>query len=85
MSISSISPRSDAKPSSRSGRKLRAISDEALTVRIPQMCAMLNIGPTKAAELIRSGTVESILLGRTRLVKVRSIKALIEDADEEAA
>ncbi len=58
-------------------RRVRPITEEALTVRVPQMCQMLNIGPTKAAELIRTGAVESILLGKTRLVRVQSIKALI--------
>lgn len=80
MSISSISSRSDAKPAGQPGRRVRSVSDDALTVRIPQMCSMLNIGPTKAAELIRTGAVESVLLGKTRLVKVSSILALVGEA-----
>lgn len=55
----------------------RSIPENAVSVRVPEMCQMLGIGPTKAAELIRTGAVESVLLGKTRLISVRSIHALI--------
>ena len=57
-------------------RKSRPIADNAVAVRLPQMCEMLNIGPTKGQELIRTKRVESTLVGKTRLITVRSILAL---------
>jgi len=57
-------------------RKHQPISDNAVTVRLPQLCEMLNVGPTKAQELIREGKVESFKVGKTRLITVRSIHAL---------
>ncbi|MGE4305272.1 MAG: helix-turn-helix domain-containing protein [Novosphingobium sp.] len=57
-------------------RKAQPISENAVTVRLPQLCEMLNIGPTKAQELIREGKVESFKVGKTRLITVRSIHAL---------
>lgn len=58
-------------------RRPRNIPANAVSVRVPEMCEMLGIGPTKANELIRSGAVDSVLLGKTRLVSVDSIRALI--------
>jgi len=43
------------------------------------MCEMLGIGPTKAAELIRTKAVESVLIGKTRLISVKSIQALFDN------
>jgi excisionase family DNA binding protein len=57
--------------------KPQPISDKAVSVRLPQLCEMLSIGETKARELIRDGRVESVKLGKTRLISVRSIEALI--------
>ena len=65
------------KGASSAPKKPRNIPENAVSVRVPQMCEMLGIGPTKAAELIRTNAVESVLLGKTRLISVRSIKALI--------
>jgi hypothetical protein len=65
------------QPKKAAEKKPKPIPDNAVSVRMPQMCAMLGIGPTKAAELIRTKAVESTLLGKTRLISVRSIKALI--------
>lgn len=67
-----------ASQKSKPKRIARSVSANALTVRKPQMEEMLNVGPTKGQELINSGAVESILIGRTRLITVRSIHALIE-------
>ena len=83
MSISSISPRTGARlrgghPLGKIGtvREPKSISPDAVTVRIQQACEMLNIGQTKCNELIRTGALESFLLGKTRLITVRSIHAL---------
>lgn len=51
-----------------------------IAVRTPQMAEMLGIGLTKANELVKTGAVESRLLGRTRIISVRSIRALIGEA-----
>lgn len=58
-------------------RKRKPIPENAVSVRLPQMCEMLGIGMTKGQELVRTGAVESRLLGKTRLISVRSIEALI--------
>lgn len=82
MSVSSISPRASAGTTKAPARRQpRSIPENAVSVRVPEMCAMLGVGPTKGAELIRTGAVKSVLIGRTRLVNVASIRALAgEDA-----
>lgn len=70
--ISRIHPKPARQP------KSRTIPENAVSVRVPQMCEMLGIGPTKAAELIKSGAVDSVLIGKTRLISVASIKALFD-------
>lgn len=67
--------RSPAKPSQ--ARKAKPVPENAVSVRLPQMCEMLGIGMTKGQELIRTGAVESTLIGKTRLISVRSIEALV--------
>lgn len=69
--VTSIRPAAQAK-----ARKTKPIPPNAVSVRLPQMCEMLGIGATKAAELIRTGAVESRLIGKTRIISVRSIIAL---------
>lgn len=69
--VTPIRPAAPAK-----ARKPKSIPANAVSVRIPQMCEMLGIGTTKAAELIRSGAVESRLIGKTRIITVRSIIAI---------
>lgn len=49
---------------------------DAIAIRIPQMAKRLNIGLTKAHEMVRNGEVETVKIGRTRLISVRSIEAL---------
>lgn len=58
-------------------RQAKPIPEHALSVRIPQMCEMLGIGASKAQELVRTGAVDSVLLGKTRLISVQSIHALL--------
>lgn len=78
--ITSIQPEALNRHGRRSAkstvRKPKPTADNAVSVRPKTMCQMLDIGPTKAAELIREGKVESVLLGKTRLITVRSIIAL---------
>ena len=62
------------KPAEKQPRK---IPENAVSVRLPEMCAILGIKETKAKELIRTGAVESVKLGATRLISMKSIRALI--------
>lgn len=52
---------------------------DAIAVRIPQMAKRLNIGLTKAHEMVRNGEVDTVKIGRTRLISVRSIEALFSN------
>lgn len=50
---------------------------EPLGYRPADACTLLGIGQTKMKELIRNGQVESIKIGRTRIVTARSVKELL--------
>jgi excisionase family DNA binding protein len=49
-----------------------------VTAPINDCCEAAGIGRTKLYELIQSGEVESVQIGRRRLVLVRSLMALID-------
>lgn len=49
-----------------------------ITVRIPDAARMLGLGRSKIYELIASGDIEIVKLGRSTLVPVASLHALIE-------
>ena len=51
-----------------------------ITTTVSGACAMIGIQKTKLYELIGSGAVESVLVGRRRLVKVKSLIQLVEAA-----
>lgn len=51
-----------------------------ISTTVPGACAMIGIQKTKMYELIASGAVESVLVGRRRLVKVKSLLQLVEAA-----
>lgn len=57
--------------------KQRPVHDYSVTVRKAEMMRMLGIGSTKADELIRTGRVESVLFGRTRLISRQSIEDIL--------
>lgn len=48
-----------------------------LAVSVKEMCRLLDIGNTKAWELIGSGRVESFAIGRKRLVVYSTIEKLL--------
>lgn len=75
--MSNVSPIRTEKKERRT--KVRPVPAHAVSVRKPEMMQMLGIGSTKADELIKSGKVESVLIGRTRLISVRSIEALFSN------
>ena len=54
---------------------------EPLTISISAACYLSSFGKTKLYDLINSGKLETIRIGRRRLVKVSSLHKLIgEDA-----
>jgi len=55
---------------------------ERLTCTIAEACAATGLGRTKLYELIGNGRVETAIIGRRRLVKVRSLRQLLDMADE---
>ena len=55
-----------------------SIWDRHITVPVPQFLGMAGLGRTKCYELIGSGDLETILIGRRRLVVVDSYRKLIE-------
>lgn len=50
---------------------------ECLTVRIPQAAQLLGIGRSTFYKLMQAGEVETIKLGRSTLIPVASIEALL--------
>jgi excisionase family DNA binding protein len=61
------------RPECRGGTSLAPI-----TVRIMDAANMLGIGRTKIYELITSGDIETLKLGRSTLIPVDSLHALID-------
>jgi len=51
-----------------------------LATSVKGACSMTGLGLTKMNQLLASGQVESVLVGRRRLVKVDSLKRLVEAA-----
>jgi excisionase family DNA binding protein len=47
---------------------------------VPDAARMLGIGKTKFYEMLKSGEIASMQIGKRRLVRIDSIKALIERA-----
>jgi excisionase family DNA binding protein len=48
-----------------------------LTIRIAEFCSLVGLGKTKTYELINSGVLETITIGRRRLITMASAEALI--------
>lgn len=55
-----------------------ALPLERLTVRIPTAIEMTGIGRSKLYELIQSGDVEVVKVGRCTLITVASLKRFID-------
>lgn len=51
---------------------------EALFVSIPGAAEALGIGKSKAYQLIGEGKLETVTIGRRRLVRIASVKALAQ-------
>lgn len=65
------------KPSREAAKERRSVGEDALSVRFPKFCEIIGVGETKGKELIRTGKVRSVLIGRTRLISMESIRELI--------
>jgi hypothetical protein len=55
-----------------------SVWDRHITMPVPQFLGAAGFGRTKCYELIGSGDLETILIGRRRLVVVDSYRRLIE-------
>jgi excisionase family DNA binding protein len=55
---------------------------ERLTCTIAEACEATGLGRTKLYELIGDGRVDTATIGRRRLVKVRSLRRLVQMEDE---
>jgi excisionase family DNA binding protein len=54
------------------------VNMEAITTSVDDAAAALGIGRTKLYQLINSGDLQTIKLGRRTLIKTASIRALVD-------
>lgn len=64
----------------RRGSRLGNRIMEPVTVTVKNAMAAIGIRQTKIYELINNGTLETVRVGRRRLVKTASIRALVDQA-----
>lgn len=67
-------------PFDRRPKATRTNGAEPLAVRIPDAVRMTGIGRSKIYELIASGDLETIKIGRCTLVTIDALKALLAKA-----
>jgi excisionase family DNA binding protein len=48
-----------------------------LAITVDEFCGMIGIGRTKTYELIKDGSLETVAIGRRRLIKMSSVEALL--------
>ncbi len=53
---------------------------EPVTVTVSTAMAAIGIGQTKIYELMNNGTLQTVRVGRRRLVRIDSIRALVGQA-----
>lgn len=58
-----------------------SIKTTPILTSINSACSTLNIGRTYAYELINSGRLATVKLGRRTLIKVASLEALIRESE----
>ncbi len=68
-----ITPRPPAK-----GHESELVALEPLAVRIPTAVQLTGISRSKLYELIESGDLEAVKVGRLTLIPFKSLRALIE-------
>ena len=69
-----------ALPFDRCSKVTKSNGAEPLAVRIPDAVRMTGLGRSKLYELIASGDLETIKIGRCTLVTVDALKALLAKA-----
>jgi excisionase family DNA binding protein len=57
---------------------MQAISGHIITAPVKEFCDLSGLGRTRVYELIASGELESITIGRRRLIVLDSYRRLIE-------
>jgi excisionase family DNA binding protein len=60
------------------------VTSEALTVSVPEAARLIGIGTTTAWELVHTGRLRTVRLGRRVLVPRSAIRELLGEADEAA-
>lgn len=73
MSETPLSQTTDVRQ--RTSRK--SIADNAEGVAFHQLPGVLGVGKTTAFHLVKSGRLESIKIGRSRIITMRSIRQLL--------
>lgn len=53
---------------------------EALLLSIPETAKALSLGRSKVYELIGEGRLDAVCIGRRRLIKADSVRALVDAA-----
>lgn len=59
-------------------RKPREIPHNALGYRPLELVDLLGIGKTKVFEMLKTGELASVKLGRTRIIPADAVKALLD-------
>lgn len=60
------------------------MSQQVLTVSIAEFCRLTGLGRTSVFALVRSRAVDSVLIGRRRLILMASVEALLTSGRGEA-
>ncbi|MFB2022231.1 helix-turn-helix domain-containing protein [Pseudoflavonifractor sp. P01025] len=61
-------------------RNYRSFDELPLTLRVEELMPILNIGRNTAYELVRSGTIRSIRVGRKILIPKSEVVRFLEQA-----
>ena len=54
------------------------MQENQISISISTFCNMVGLGRTKTYELINDGTLDTIKIGRRRLIKMSSVLAFVE-------
>ena len=57
---------------------------EPIAIPIPQACNFIGVGRSTMYKLINTGEVETIAIGKRRLIVVESLKSLVASKTNEA-
>ncbi len=69
-------PSTSARESATAVRQ--SFEPEPLAYSIAETCRVVGVGKTTVYELIAAGQLESVMIGRRRLIKAASLKQLLE-------